>query len=63
MRAESWQRFHRNIRLNIAYVDGVGVTTRSSNAFPEGYFKVKSAIRDFFFNLMDQYGIDDYAYD
>ena len=62
-RAESWQRFHRNIRLNIAYVDGVGVTARGSNAFPEGYFKVKSAIRDFFFNLMDQYGIDDYAID
>ena len=42
---------------------GVGVTARGSNAFPEGYFKVKSAIRDFFFNLMDQYGIDDYAID
>ena len=41
----------------------MGVTARGSNAFPEGYFKVKSAIRDFFFNLMDQYGIDDYAYD
>ena len=52
-----------SFRLNIAYVDGVGVTARGSNAFPEGYFKVKSAIRDFFFNLMDQYGIDDYAYD
>ena len=52
-----------SFRLNIAYVDGVSVTARGSNAFPEGYFKVKSAIRDFFFNLMDQYGIDDYAYD
>lgn len=52
-----------SFRLNIADVDGVGVTARGSNAFPEGYFKVKSAIRDFFFNLMDQYGIDDYACD
>ncbi|MGN0801549.1 MAG: hypothetical protein ACI4MF_03025 [Candidatus Faecivicinus sp.] len=52
-----------SFRLNIAYADGSGVTAWGSNAFPEGYFKAKSAIRDFFFGLMDQYGIDEYACD
>lgn len=68
----SWDGFSGNnpymldgesFHLDIAYADGTGVSASGSNAFPEGYFGIKSAVIDFFSNLMDEYGIYEYFFE
>lgn len=52
-----------NFHLDIAYADGSSVAAWGSNAFPEGYYDIEQTIHAFFQRLMEQYGIDEYAYD
>lgn len=52
-----------SFHLDIAYTDGSSVAAWGSNAFPEGYYDIEQTIHAFFQRLMEQYGIDEYAYD
>lgn len=51
-----------SFHLDVAYTDGAGVSAWGSNAFPEGYFNIKSAVDDFFCMLMEQYEIYEYFF-
>ena len=52
-----------SFHLDIAYADGSTVAAWGSNSFPEGYYDIKLAIHAFFQELMEQCGIDEYAYE
>ncbi len=52
-----------SFHLDIAYADGSSVAAWGSNAYPDAYYDIKLAIHAFFQGLMEQYGIDEYAYD
>lgn len=52
-----------SFHMSIAYADGSTVAAWGNNAFPEGYYDIKLAIHAFFQGLMEQYRIDEYAYE